>query len=185
MGNMRLWLTPTQAESIGRFALDGRPEEVCGIIGGIGERAKQIVSIENSSPDPQRHFRLDDQAFAKAMFELEHNGLSLIGIYHSHPNGNPIPSQEDIQQSNYPSTACVIVGLRDGEPRLAAWEILPGRVNTVDLHVGINAPEPADSELSNAQKTAIILAAIIAVAFLLIVSISLLPPAPVIVTPLP
>jgi hypothetical protein len=79
----------------------------------------------------------------------------------------------------------VIVGLQDGEARLAAWEILPGRVNTVDLYVGIDAPGLAETDLSKAQKTAIILATIIAVAFLLIVSISLLPPAPVIVTPLP
>lgn len=182
---MRLWLTPAQAESIGRYALDARPQETCGIIAGMGERAMQIVPIANSAPEPEQHFRLDDQAFAKAMFELERNGLSLIGIYHSHPKGDPIPSQEDIRQSNYPATAYVIVGLRDGEPRLAAWEILPGRVNTVELHIGIDPPEPAESELSKAQKTAIILAAIIAVAFMLILSISLLPPAPVIVTPFP
>lgn len=182
---MRLWLTPAQAESIGRFALDARPEETCGIIGGIGERAMQIVPIANSASEPEQHFRLDDQAFTKAIFYLERNGLSLIGIYHSHPKSEPIPSQEDIRQSNYPATAYLIVGLRGGAPRLAAWEILPGRVNTVDLYVGIDVPAPAESNLSKAQKTAIILAAIIAVAFLLIVSVSLLPPAPIIVTPLP
>src|SRR5258708_29135072 len=112
------------------------------------------------------------------MLALERDVVSMIEIYHSHAKGNPIQSKEAIRQSNYPATAYVIVGLRDGEPRLAAWEILPGRVNTVDLHVGIDAPAPAQSELSKAQKTAIILAAIIAVAFMLILSISLLPPAP-------
>jgi proteasome lid subunit RPN8/RPN11 len=182
---MRLWLTPAQAESIARHALDSRPQEACGIIAGSGERAIQIIPIPNRSTEPEQHFRLDDQAFTKAMFELERNGLSLIGIYHSHPKGDPIPSQEDIRQSNYPATAYVIVGLKNGETQLAAWNILPGQVDTVDLHVGIDPPEPAEAELSRAQKTAIIVAAVIAVVFMLILSISLLPPAPIIVTPLP
>lgn len=182
---MRLWLTPAQAEAIARYALDGRPNEVCGLIAGKGEQAQQIIPVANSAADPEHHFRLDDQAFTKAMFDIERNGLSLIGIYHSHPKSDQVPSQEDIQQFNYPGTVYLIVGLRDGKPRLAAWGILPVQVNTVDLHISIDPPPPAEAELSKAQKTAIILAAVIAVAFMIILSLSLLPPAPIIVTPVP
>jgi proteasome lid subunit RPN8/RPN11 len=182
---MRLWLTPQQAESIGRHALDERPGEACGIIAGKGEQVVRIIPIANRAPDPQHHFRFDEQAFATAMFEIERSGLSLVGIYHSHPEGKPIPSREDIRQSNYPGTAYVIVGLQYGDARMAAWDIKPGQVNTVELHVGIDPPHPETPELSKAEKTAIIIAAVIAIVFMLILSISLLPPAPVIVTPLP
>src|SRR5688500_3282056 len=102
---MRLWMTPTQAEMIARQALDHRLQEVCGIIAGIGEQAQRIISIENAASDPVHFFRLDERSFTQAMFDIERAGLSLIGIYHSHPNGDPIPSQIDIQQANYPDSA--------------------------------------------------------------------------------
>jgi [CysO sulfur-carrier protein]-S-L-cysteine hydrolase len=179
---MRLWMTPTQAEMIARQALDHRLEEVCGIIAGIGEQAQRIIPIENAASDPTHFFQLDERSFTQAMFDIERAGLSLIGIYHSHPNSDPIPSQTDIQQANYPDTAYLIVGLRHGEPRLAAWQIRPGEVNRIDIHISMQAPSPQQT-LSKAEKTAIILAALIAFAFMLILSLSLLPPAPIIVTP--
>lgn len=180
---MRLWMTPTQAEMIARQALDNRLQEVCGIIAGVGEQVRRIIPIPNAASDPAHFFRLDERSFTQAMFDIERTGLSLIGIYHSHPNGDPIPSQADIKQANYPNTAYVIVGLRHGEPRLAAWQIRPGEVNRIDLHVSTQAPSPQQQTLSKAEKTAIILAALIAFAFMLILSLSLLPPAPIIVTP--
>ena len=182
---MRLWLTPAQAEIIARQALDTRPQEACGLIAGIGEQARQIIPVANVASNAHRYFRLNDQALAKAVFEIERAGLSLIGIYHSHPEGEPIPSQTDIQQANYPDTIYLIVGLRHGQPRLAGWEIHTGMVTPVDLYVGTQQPPLQAPDLSNAQKTAIILAALVAFAFMLILSLSLLPPAPVIVTPLP
>jgi len=182
---MRLWLTPTQAEMIVRHAQDARPEEACGLIAGIGEQARQIIPVANAASNPRHFFRLNERAFTRAMFEIERAGLSLIGIYHSHPEGETIPSQTDIQQSNYPDTAYVIVGQRHGEPRLAAWEIRPGTISPIEVYVGTQPPSAQEPALSQAQKTAIILAALIAFAFMLILSLSLLPPAPVIVTSLP
>jgi proteasome lid subunit RPN8/RPN11 len=179
---MRLWITPIQAEMIARQALDNRLKEVCGILAGVGEQVREIIPIQNAASDPAHFFQLDERSFTQAMFDIERTGLSLIGIYHSHPNGDPIPSQVDIQQANYPDTAYVIVGLNHSEPRLAAWQIRPGEVNRIDLHVSTQAPPPQQT-LSKAEKTAIILAALIAFAFMLVLSLSLLPPAPIIVTP--
>jgi proteasome lid subunit RPN8/RPN11 len=179
---MRLWMTSTQAKMIAQQAMDNRLEEVCGIIAGVGEQVREIIPIQNTASYPAHFFRLDEPSFTQAMFDIERTGLSLIGIYHSHPNGDPIPSPVDIQQATYPDTAYLIVGLRQGEPRLAAWQIRPGEVNRIELHIGTQAPPPQQT-LSKAEKTAIILAALIAFVFMLILSLSLLPPAPIIVTP--
>lgn len=181
---MRLWLTPEQAEQIGRHALDERPDEACGIIGGVGERAHQIVPIPNRATNPRHHFYLDEKAFTEALFDFQRKGLSLIGIYHSHPKGEPIPSPVDIRQAAYPDTAYIVVGLKHGKPKLAAWNILVDRVNPVELYIGFDRPEPQDPPLSKAQKIVIIMAAVVAFLFVLFVSLSLLPPAPLI-TPSP
>jgi proteasome lid subunit RPN8/RPN11 len=182
---MRLWLTPEQARTISKHAHETFPLEACGVIGGIGERAHQIVAIPNTADDPRHHFCLDEKKFIETLFGFERNGLTLIGIYHSHPNGDPIPSPIDIQQAAYPDTAYLIVGLRQGEPALAAWSMRGSAVNRAELTIGIEPPETQDTALSHTQKMAIILAAVIAFLFMLLLSLSLLPPAPIIVSPLP
>jgi hypothetical protein len=55
-----------------------------------------------------------------------------------------------------------------------------GQVSEVPLHIGSTPPLPESSALSPAQKTAILLSALIAFALLIVVSLSLLPPAPLI-----
>lgn len=181
---MRLWLTPEQAQTITKQALKAVPYEVCGLIGGVGERALQIVEIPNTAPDAEQHYRLDEEIFVQVMFDFEKAGLSLIGIYHSHPQGEPIPSGTDVAEFSYPETACVIVGLRR-EPEMAAWQIRSRDVAPIDLYIGNDLPEAAEPPLSQAQRGAIIIAALVAFAVMLMLSLSLLPPAPIVVTPLP
>lgn len=178
---MRLWLHPSQAETIARHALDSRPNEACGLIAGNGEEVKAIIPIANMASHPNHEFRLDDHAFTQAMFGINRAGMELIGIYHSHPEGDPIPSHTDLANANYPDAVYVIVGLRHSEPRLAGWEIRPGTVTPVELSVGYDSPPAPERTLSNAQKIAIVTAAVTAFIFMLILSLSLLPPAPIII----
>jgi proteasome lid subunit RPN8/RPN11 len=182
---MRLWLTPTQTNILVQQAVDDAPRETCGLLAGLGERVQEIVPLPNSAVDPLHHYRLNDQAYSTALFRLQAKNLTVVGFYHSHPKGDPIPSVEDIQDAHYPDTPYLIIGLRNGESRLAAWRIRYGQVVPVEIYVGEEAPPPEEGTLSMAQKRAIILSAIIVFVFMIILSLSLLPPAPMIVTPVP
>lgn len=184
---MRLCLEEAQARLLAQHVLDVVPEEACGILAGVGEQVHEVIPIPNIADNPEHLYRLDDEVFAHALLNLEARGLELLGIYHSHPKGDPIPSPTDVRQATFPDTPYVIVGLRGGEPHLAAWRMQYGEVMQVELYVGLPsaAPRSRDYTLSRAQTIAIILSAILAFAFIIIVSLSLLPPAPVIVTPLP
>jgi proteasome lid subunit RPN8/RPN11 len=174
----RIWLSEEHARQIVQHAQAERPREACGIIGGIGERAHHVIPVANLASDPQHEYRLDDQALAGAMRGLNRQGLSIIAFYHSHPSGDPIPSPVDIAQAAYPDTPYLIVGLRQGEPKLAGWNIKYGEVMPVELHIGTQPPPLSDDPLSGAQKAAIVLSALIAFVFMLILSVTLLPPAP-------
>jgi proteasome lid subunit RPN8/RPN11 len=182
---MRLWLTLAQAQAIAQHAQDSYPLEACGVIGGVEGCVPHVIPIPNIATNPHRHFRFDEAAFLKAMFGFEKSGQTLLGIYHSHPHSDPIPSPVDIEQAAYSGTAYLIVGLRGGEPALAAWQIRGDAVTRIELYIGDEPPEPEESLLSRAQKTAIILAAVVAFLFMILLSLSLLPPAPIIVSPLP
>jgi proteasome lid subunit RPN8/RPN11 len=177
---MQLWLKPELAQSIIEQAQQAQPNECCGVIVGEGIRAEQIVAIANIADDPAHHYRMDDKALLKVMFQTQRQNLEVIGFYHSHPRSAPIPSQEDIHHAHYPDTAYVIASLKGGEAQLSAWAIKRDHVTLIDLVVSVEKPAPKIASLSIIQKRAIIASAIIAFIFMLVLSLSLLPPAPII-----
>lgn len=71
------------------------PRECCGIL--LGEYANgrktvsKLIPTENTSGSAA-HFRIDPLAILKA----EREPLEILGFYHSHPDCEAIPSQEDI-----------------------------------------------------------------------------------------
>lgn len=181
---MRFHLTEEQARMLVQQAVEAAPQEICGLLVGSGPRVQSIIPIPNSAADPVHFYRLDDAAFARALLQLETSGLQLAGIYHSHPHGEPIPSSTDVRQATYPDTPYLIIGLR-GEPRLAAWQMRYGEVTPVEVVIGLPDEGAAhdDTPLTTAQKTALVVSAILAFAFMIILSLALLPPAPVIPVP--
>jgi proteasome lid subunit RPN8/RPN11 len=175
---MTLWLTDEQAHTIVQHALDEAPREACGLIVGRDGCTESIIPLTNIATNSLYYYEVDHQALIRAMFEIERGGLTLTGIYHSHPNGDPIPSQTDITQAAYPDAAYVIVGLRGGEPRFAAWKIRRYEVQSVPLHIGLKPPPTQAKELPNSHRFTILISAILAFVFMMILALSLLPPAP-------
>lgn len=181
----RLWLHPDQATTLVEYARLARPQEACGLLVGRGERVEAIIPIQNSAADPAHNYRLNEDAYIRALFQAQRGGQSLLAFYHSHPASAPIPSSEDIRQATYPHTPYLIIGFPGSQAALAAWLLRPDQVERVDLHIGVRPPKPAEPGLSAAQKTAVALAALLAFAFFILLSLSLLPPAPILVAPLP
>jgi len=175
-----LWLTSEQVDTIIAHARDVAPHEACGILAGRDNQVNRVIPAPNVADDPHHRFYIDPSALSRALSEINTARLDLIGFYHSHPNGEPIPSTTDINEAHYPDSLQVIIGLKHQTPKIAVWRIERSRVMRVELHIGDFAPTHATSHpaLSTAQRNAILLSAIIAVVVMLIVSISLLPPAP-------
>jgi len=176
---VNLWLTPAQLSALQALVKQEFPNEACGLIGGTidGELmcASTIVPIPNRASDPRSHFVMEESALVRAMLTLETNRQTLIGIYHSHPHSDPIPSHEDINQAYYPGTAYLIVG----KSHIAAWEIHHGDVTSVPIHIGNTRPET--SSPSHAVPYAALITAVIAFVFILTLALALLPPPPVII----
>ncbi len=173
-----LWLSRKQVGAIIAHARQDAPHEACGIIAGRDNRAAKVIPVDNVAANPQTTYVMDPVALAYHLPQIDRYGLTLIGLYHSHPAGDPIPSQTDIRKATYQRTPYVIVGLKGQQPELAAWTFNGPRVQHVELHIGDNPPPHVDEPLSKAQHIAIGISAVIAFFALITIALSLLPPAP-------
>lgn len=170
-----MWLRPSQVTELERLARAGAPEEVCGLLLGHGEEVVEVVPVANVASTRTTAFRLDERAFVTVIFAAEKRGLSLVGFYHSHPDGIAIPSQADIQQAFYPDALHLIIGLA-GEPLMAVWRLDRGLADAVELYIGDQPPPRQENQPFG--RAIVFISAFTAVLILIVLSLALLPPAP-------
>ena len=114
-------------------AKKGRPEEICGLIGGIknsDEReVKEIYVLENIDHSNE-HFSLDPKEQLAAVKDMRANGLVPLGNWHSHPESPSRPSEEDKRLAYDSKASYMILSLMEPEkPVLNSFHI-EGDVST-------------------------------------------------------
>ncbi len=93
------------------------PHEACGLLTGPAHD-RRGASVDGYVPLPNRarssrHFEIDPIEFLTAIDALDASGRVLRGIFHSHPDGPPAPSDADLRGA-WPGLRQVICALRDG-----------------------------------------------------------------------
>ena len=131
-----LFLPADLASQMRLHAQQGAPEEVCGLVGGQAGRAMRVIAVENCLHSPVR-FRMDAAAQLQAMLDIEAAGLEMLAIYHSHPQGPPVPSPTDVAEFAYPGVLTLIWS-PGAEPgwQVRAFEIGPAGSAEVGLYIG-------------------------------------------------
>jgi proteasome lid subunit RPN8/RPN11 len=126
-------LGPEMKRAIIAHALQGYPEEVCGIISGIDQSAAALYPGRNVSPIPHTEYELDADTLARQIW-FEEAGLTLAAIYHSHPAGPEMPSPTDVARAFYNESVYIICSLADPDrPILRGYRILNGQPREVGL----------------------------------------------------
>ena len=109
-------------------AKEGFPLEVCGILGGTGESVSAIYRMTNTDASNE-HFTMDPKEQFAVVKDLRAKGLSMLGIYHSHPESPARPSEEDIRLALTPDVSYVIISLAEAAaPDLKSYKISTGTV---------------------------------------------------------
>lgn len=99
-------------QSIQEHALQAYPNECCGlIVGGV------YYPCENVAHDPANLFEIDPQAF----IDLSDKG-ELQAIVHSHPDGEPMPSEYDRVQMSLHGVPWLIASVNDGRVEIRQHE---------------------------------------------------------------
>ena len=73
------------------------PEEGAGFLIGVEGEVKKIIPLGNAREDEARHnrFLITPEEYLKAELKADSLGLSLIGVFHSHPDCPNVPSEYD------------------------------------------------------------------------------------------
>lgn len=108
-----LHISQAQLGQMRRHAEETAPLEACGLLGGTEFEVTRVVAVTNAAASPVR-YRMEPEEQIRALFGFEEDGLQLLGIYHSHPNGPNGPSEMDLREADYPE-AVQLIWFRDEE----------------------------------------------------------------------
>jgi proteasome lid subunit RPN8/RPN11 len=120
-------------------AREDLPNECCGIVAANDGRAVKVFKAANAEASPVR-YGLDPREQYKIMMEIDREGWTLGGIYHSHTRSPAYPSQTDVNLAFYPDAIYLIVSLQDAhQPDVRAFRILDGEIEEVPLEAPAGA----------------------------------------------
>lgn len=121
-------LLPTTAEQMFEDARRSFPDECCGFLFGKDEGGTRylthILVVDNAKEgDKRRRFAISTKDYLRAEHFADEHGLSLLSVYHSHPNRPAIPSEHD-RVAAQPFFSYLIVSVHDGEiDHLRSWRL--------------------------------------------------------------
>jgi len=116
------------------------PEEGAGFLIGIGDEVREIVSLSNAREDEARRnrFLFTPEDYLKAELKAEGLGLSLIGVFHSHPDCPNEPSEYDREWAQ-PFFAYIISRVDNGKiVSHRSWRLLEDRSSYQEEEIKIN-----------------------------------------------
>ena len=109
------------------------PNECCGLLIGSPHRLERVHPARNLVASPTRYL-IDPADHFAAIHCARTDGLRVVGTYHSHPLGPPVPSMTDLRDATYPDYVYVIVSPRhDFETELEGYHLRNGGFEPVTL----------------------------------------------------
>jgi proteasome lid subunit RPN8/RPN11 len=130
-----VYLTEEIHERINAHGAGSYPYEGCGVLlGQVEEGANVVVDIRplaNVWPieeEKRVRFRIAEDDWRDAEFAAMAAGLDIVGIFHSHPDSEPVASPRDLGWASWPGYSYIITEVRQGKPTISrSWQLLGDR----------------------------------------------------------
>lgn len=123
-----LYIESSVKELLVNDALRTFPDECCGFLLGVekyDERVvEEIIVVNNAREgDKRRRFEISASDYRNAEQYTDENNLTLLGVYHSHPNHPSVPSEHD-RRVALPFFSYLILSVRRHEVvSLQSWRL--------------------------------------------------------------
>ena len=90
----------------------------------------------NVAANPVKAYEIAPREIVRLMREFRERKLGFLGIYHSHPNTENVPSARDIELAYYSEAAYFIVTPRPyAEKPIRAFSIRDGEVKELEIEI--------------------------------------------------
>ena len=107
---------------------------------GVEGEVKQILALNNAREDEARHnrFLITPEDYLKAELTADKLGLSLIGVFHSHPDCPNVPSEYDREWAQ-PFFAYIITRVDAGKAvSHRSWRLVEDRTKYDEEEIKIS-----------------------------------------------
>lgn len=116
------------------------PEEGAGFLIGNDGSVEDILPLDNAREDGARHnrFLIAPEDYLRAELTADRLGLSLIGVFHSHPDHPNRPSEYDREWAQ-PFFSYIITTVNKGKAVASrSWRLLDDRSKFEEEEIKIN-----------------------------------------------
>lgn len=115
------------------------PEEGAGFLIGDEGEVREILALSNAREDEARHnrFLITPEEYLKAELKADSLGLSLIGVFHSHPDCPNVPSEYDREWAQ-PFFSYIITRVDEGKAvSHRSWRLVEDRTQYEEEEIKI------------------------------------------------
>ena len=126
---MTLAISKELLDQIHKHGEESYPDEEAGFLIGDDGNVKNILPLQNAREDEARHnrFLITPEDYLKAELTADNLGLSLIGVFHSHPDHPNRPSEYDREWAQ-PFFSYIITTVNEGKATESrSWKLLEDR----------------------------------------------------------
>ena len=128
MSFLPLDIDPKALQAMTDHAEAAFPNECCGFFYGSEDDVVRSVTtstevINSKEGDQRRRFAISDMDYLRAERHAAKEGLTLLGVYHSHPLHPAIPSEHDLAVA-LPYFSYIIVSVQpEGTAHVRSWQL--------------------------------------------------------------
>jgi [CysO sulfur-carrier protein]-S-L-cysteine hydrolase len=124
------------AEEILHSARTAPLVEACGLLAGRDGVITKALPARNTAGQPATAYEIQPEELFRMMREIRCHGLELLGIYHSHPEGDNVPSERDVARAYYPDAAYLILSPNEKARKpILAFSIRDGLVSELEIQI--------------------------------------------------
>jgi proteasome lid subunit RPN8/RPN11 len=122
-----LKITQEIIDEMVRHSRSEAPVEACGYLAEKDGVVCRCLTMKNIDVSPV-HYSMDPAQQFAAVRSCRAEGMTVRGVYHSHPETSAYPSAEDIRLAYDPALSYVIVSLAESPPCISSFIIQNDKV---------------------------------------------------------
>lgn len=122
-------------ENIFEHGRQEAPLEACGILAGSEENVEALYRMTNVDKS-REHFSMEPKEQFRVVKDIRAKGQKMLGIYHTHPESAPFPSDEDIRLGLTPDVVHIIASLVcPADRNIRGFSINDGKTKQINLEI--------------------------------------------------